>query len=191
MGMKYNEVVANRNILVNIPLAFEGRRLPKETAASVMLLRVAYQQKVDEFVKTLDEVKKGLKKDGFDERARAVAEMEDVDKRKKASEEWVGEGERPAMPTDEELKKAEETRATLEDFGKEKKELEEALSEANRKKLEEDAGKMGKLTKDELADLYELLGSEGVFNFVLPGSDVPMAVGREELLAWVAVNLVG
>lgn len=189
--MKYNEVVANRNILVNIPLAFEGRKLPKETAASVMLLRVAYQQKVDEFVKTLDEVKKGLKKDGFDERARAVAEMEDVDKRKKASEEWDGEGERPAMPTDEELKKAEETRATLEDFGKEKKELEEALAEANRKKLEEDAGNMGKLTKDELADLYELLGSEGVFNFVLPGGDVPMVVGREELLAWVAVNLVG
>ena len=94
--MTYEEFFMNRAILNNIPLVFEGRRLGKSEVASVMLMRVAYNKKTEEFNKCMEDVLKGLKKEGFDERAQAIAAMEDVDRRKKASEEWqVGAKDEP------------------------------------------------------------------------------------------------
>ena len=191
--MTYREIITNRNLLNNVPLTFEGRKLPKNTAASVMLLRVSYNQKVDEFVKTIEDVKKGLKKEGFDERAQAVSEMEAVDKRKKAADDWKegSEGEKPSYPTEEEIEKAEKTRSTLKEFEAEKKELEEALMEANNKKLDEEVDmKNGKLTKDELADIYEVVGVEGDIPLSFPGGEGLEHWPREAFLSWIAKNLV-
>lgn len=189
--MTYNEIFQNRAILNNVPLVYEGRKLPKTTAASVMILRVKYQQRVDEFVKLIQEVLKGLKKEGYDERLQAVQTMEDVDRRKKAAEEWNGEGEKPAMPTDEELAKAEETRATLDAFNEEKKELEEAYQEAQTREGAKDVPfKDSKLSKEELADIYEMIGADGEFDYTVPGQDKPFKVAKEWFLNMVAMNLV-
>lgn len=191
--MTYREIITNRNLLNNVPLLFEGRKLPKSTAASLMLLRVSYNNKVDEYIKTLDEVKKGLKKDGYDEREQAVQQMEDIDRRKKAADEWKegSEGEKPAAPTEEEIEKAEKTRSTLKDFEAEKKELEDAVNEASNKKLDEKVDmKNGKLTKDEFADIYEVIGVEGTLPVEFPGQpqgELP----REVFLGWIAQNVVG
>lgn len=191
--MTYEEIITNRNVLNNIPLVFEGRRLPKGTAASLMLLRVAYNNQVDEYIKTINEVRKGLKKEGYDERAQAVEQMEDIDRRKKAADEWKegSEGEKPAYPSEEEIEKAEKTRATLKDFETEKKELEDAVNEASKKKLGEKVDmKNGKLTKDELADIYEVIGADGLMPVEFPGQpkgELP----REVFLSWIAQSLVG
>lgn len=190
--MTYNDVFLRRNILLNIPLVLNGNKLPKSTAASVMLLRVSYNNKVDEFIKFIDDVKKGLKKEGFDEREQSVLRMEDVDRRKKAFEEWKeGDGEKPSMPTKEELEKAEETRKTLDDFNAEKKELEGQISEAqNKKALEEVDMKNGKLTKDELADIYEVIGVDGEIDYFVPGQKDKAKVPKEWFLNMIASNLV-
>lgn len=191
--MTYREIITNRNLLNNVPLLFEGRKLPKSTAASLMLLRVSYNNKVDEYIKTLDEVKKGLKKDGYDEREQAVQQMEDIDRRKKAADEWKegSEGEKPASPTEEEIEKAEKTRATLKDFEAEKKELEDAVNEASNKKLDEKVDmKNGKLTKDEFADIYEVIGVEGTLPVEFPGQ-TQGELPREVFLGWIAQNVVG
>lgn len=189
--MTYNDIFNRRNILVNIPLALDGNRLPKQTAASVMLLRVAYQNKVDEFVKFIQDVQRGLKKEGFDERAQAVAEMKGIDERRRKAEEWDGEGEQPVMPSKEELERADKTRETLADFEAERRELEDATLEAQRKKAEEKVDmKNGTLTRQELADIYDLLGAEGDIAYSVPGMSEPTTVPCEWLLGLIASNLV-
>lgn len=177
---------------MNIPLYYDGKKLDKKTAASVMLLRVAYGKKVQEFEKDMQEVLKGLKKEGFDERSQAVAEMERIDAQKKKSEEWKEEDgvEKPAMPTDEELAKADETRKTLDAYNEEKKELEEAYLEARKKKVSEKVDMKGyALTKEELGEIYEVVGAEGKFNLSLPYSENPIQITNEQFLSMVA-NMV-
>lgn len=166
MNMNYNRVFQVNNVLVNIPLSMEGRKLPGKTAASVMLLRVAYGKKVNEFETDMQEVVKGLKKEGFDERARRYSLPEDDKERM----------------TDEQQRK---------DFESERKELEDAYLEARKRKAEENVEmKCGTLTRDELADLYEVVGTEGVMMMSVPYADKPIEVGREGFLQMVAEMLV-
>ena len=191
--MTYNEIFQNRNILMNIPLAYEGRVLPKSTAASVMLLRVKYQQHVDEFIKTIQEVQKGLKKDGYDERVSAYSRMTSIFDKKKKAEEWKegDEGEKPEMPTQEEIDEANKTKETAEEFEKERKELEEATMEAQDKEGKKEVNfKDCKLTKEELADIYEVIGVEGNFSYSVVGQDNNIEVPREWLLSMIALHLV-
>lgn len=190
--MTYNDIFLRRNLLINIPLMQDGNKLPKGTAASVMLLRVAYQNKVDEFIKTIQDVQKALKKDGYDDRAQAVAEMRRTDAKQQAHDQWDGTGEQPAAPTEEELAKAEKTRADiLPDFEAEKQELEEATQEAQTKKAAEKVEmKNATLTRSELADLYELLGTDGTIDYHTPGKDEADPMPREMFLGLIAANLV-
>lgn len=196
--MIYGDVFLKKAILRNIPIAFEGRKLGKAEVASVMLMRVAYEKKVEEFNKDMEEVLKGLKKEGFDDRAQAIAEMEKVDIRKKAAEEWK-EGdkdengnpvEKLEMPTKEELKKAEETRKTKEDYDKELAELNENYYEARKKKLEESTTiTNGTFTHNEYAEICELIGAEGTIE-LLGFADEAVKVAREEFLGMIATHLV-
>lgn len=188
----YNDVFLTRNLLANIPLVEKGARLPKETMAAVMLLRVAYGKRVDEFEADMAEVLRGLKKEGYDERAQAVARMEDTDRRQREHDQWDGTGEQPAAPTDEERRQADETRAAADDFRRERAELEEAYMEARRKKAAEPvAVKNGRLTQQEYADVCGLLGAEGDMDFRVPGSgQEPVKMPREYFLGLVAASLV-
>lgn len=166
--MTYNEAFNRSNILNNIPLSYEGRKLPKSTAASVMLLRVAYSQKVDEFVGCMEEVRKGLKKEGFDARAAAVERMRAAEEKLRKYE----SGEGGEKPSEKELEEAAKTRSTLDAFEQEKKELEESMAEANRKKAEESVEVKGSLSPGDLADIYEMLGVEGDIEVAVPGNKI-------------------
>lgn len=192
--MTYNEIFQNNNILRNIPLVYEGRKLPKSTAVSIMLLRVKYQQKCDEFIKTLQDVQNGLKKDGYEQRAQEVAMMHDVFERKEIAEQWEEkEGtERPEMPSAEEISRAEKTKAeVLEAFEAEKKEIEDATNEAQEKEsVKEIAFNDCKLSKDEFADIYEMIGAEGQFTYTIPGNSEGIKVSKEWFLNMIAFNLV-
>ena len=61
--MTYNEVFTCRNLLLNVPLEAEGRILNGQTAASVLLLRVAYGRKADQFISTMQGVRAELEKE--------------------------------------------------------------------------------------------------------------------------------
>lgn len=196
--MTYNDIFFRNRIVANIPLVFEGRKLPKSETASMMLIRVAYNNKVQEFEKDMEEVLKGLKKEGFDDRAHAIAEMESVDARMKAAKEWKkgqkGEDgkpvEKPEMPSDEELKKADETRATKEEFEAEKKELEEEYVTARQKRAEQKVEvKNGMFSRSEYAEICEVIGYEGEIE-VSGFADVPVKIPREEFLGMIAAHLV-
>ncbi len=196
--MTYNDIFFRNRIVANIPLVFEGRKLPKSETASVMLIRVAYNNKVQEFEKDMEEVLKGLKKEGFDDRAHAIAEMESIDARMKAAKEWKkgqkGEDgkpvEKPEMPSDEELKKADETRATKEEFETEKKELEEEYVTARQKRAEQKVEvKNGMFSRSEYAEICEVIGYEGEIE-VSGFADVPVKIPREEFLGMIAAHLV-
>lgn len=196
--MTYNDIFFRNRIVANIPLVFEGRKLPKSETASVMLIRVAYNNKVQEFEKDMEEVLKGLKKEGFDDRAHAIADMESVDARMKAAKEWKkgqkGEDgkpvEKPEMPSDEELKKADETRATKEEFEAEKKELEEEYVTARQKRAEQKVEvKNGMFSRSEYAEICEVIGYEGEIE-VSGFADVPVKIPREEFLGMIAAHLV-
>ena len=196
--MTYNDIFFRNRIVANIPLVFEGRKLPKSETASVMLIRVAYNNKVQEFEKDMEEVLKGLKKEGFDDRAHAIAEMESVDARMKAAKEWKkgqkGEDgkpvEKPEMPSDEELKKADETRTTKEEFEAEKKELEEEYVTARQKRAEQKVEvKNGMFSRSEYAEICEVIGYEGELE-VSGFADVPVKIPREEFLGMIAAHLV-
>lgn len=198
MIMTYNDIFFRNRIVANIPLVFEGRKLPKSETASVMLIRVAYNNKVQEFEKDMEEVLKGLKKEGFDDRAHAIAEMESVDARMKAAKEWKkgqkGEDgkpvEKPEMPSDEELKKADETRTTKEEFEAEKKELEEEYVTARQKRAEQKVEvKNGMFSRSEYAEICEVIGYEGEIE-VSGFADVPVKIPREEFLGMIAAHLV-
>lgn len=164
--MTYNDIYNRRNILLNIPLSFEGRRLGKETAANVMLLRVDYQHKLDEYFKIMQEVENGLKSEGYEERAKAYHRMK--------------EGK---TPKDEEQMKA---------FEEEQTAYLDALDEARKKKADEPVEmKNGKLTKEDLADIYDLIGAEGSISYQDAGSGKEMETSREDFLSLIAYNLVG
>lgn len=197
--MKYNDIFTRKAILNNIPLVFEGRKLGKSEVASLMLIRVAYDRKTDEFNKFMEDVLKGLKKEGFDERSQAVQQMEDVDRRKKAAEEWK-EGdkdpdgkpvEKPSMPTKEELDKSDKTRETKANYDKELEELNESYMEARNKKLEEETTiSGGTFTRAEYAEICGLIGSEGdieLTGFATEAVKIP----RAQLLNMIAAHLVG
>lgn len=196
--MTYNDIYLKNRIVANIPLVFEGRKLPKSEVASVMLARIAYDKRVQEFEEIKKEIEKGLKKEGFDDRAHAIAEMESVDARVKAAKEWKkgqkGEDgkpvEKPEMPSDEELKKADETRATKEDFEAEIKELKENCEVTIKKKAEEKVEvKNGMFSRSEYAEICEVIGYEGEIE-VSGFADVPVKIPREEFLGMIAAHLV-
>lgn len=197
--MTYEEVFYKRVILANIPLVYEGRKLPKSETASVMLMRVACNKIVDEFQEDMRKVEEDLKKEGFSERSQAIAEMEDIDRRKKAAEEWKkgdkdANGkpiEKPGMPTKEELEKAEKTRETKDEYDKELKELEDNLNEIRGRKLKEKVDKKGTYTfsRAEYAEICEVIGYEGDIE-VVGFTEHPSKTSRVEFLSAIASNLV-
>lgn len=160
--MKLNEVVNKLGFVKAIPLAVNGERLNKSTAASVMLMRVGYDNAFADFQKDIQEIIKNAKPEGYDERAQKVERMKSIEKKAEDAKNWNGEGEEPKAPTKEELKEVEEIKAIVEQHEKETKELNEAVREAEQKALQEDVKvKHCNLTREEWSDIYEILGTEG------------------------------
>lgn len=188
--MIWSELISRRNVLSNIPMSLDGRTLEKGTVANIILMKVAYDRKYDEFQKFMLDVLNGLKKDGYDDRAREYANAEETLNRKKAYDSWSGEGEKPDCPTDEEIEKANDVVANSGDFKKEREELENSFVDAQEKKLKEEVKiQCAPLTKDDFAEICGVVGADGTIEVALPNSEKPVLVPRQALLGWVA-NLV-
>ena len=187
--MNYNDVFLRSALLESIPLNDGKYFFPPELSTSVILLRVGYNKKKQEFEDEMQAVLKELKKEGFDERSQAIQQMEDVDKRLKAHEEWDGNGEQPKKPSDDELAKAEETRKTEADYRKEYAELDESYRNARTKKAEEEVTlATDKMEYDTFKQLVGALGTAGM----IPVVGIPMLseMQKQEFLQAVCINLV-
>lgn len=159
--MTFAEVLNKSTIVKNIPLIFEGRKLPKGMNSTVILIRVQYEKYVEEFNSLMEKVQKELKKDGFDERTTEIESMKKVFERKKLFEEGKNT-ENDVEPTEEELKKAEETKLKEEDYNTELAELNAEYQKAYLEKLKEEVNfKERKFSKEELDEIIDLIGTEG------------------------------
>lgn len=119
----YNQAFYRSMVLSSIPFKMGSRELDDITATAVLLLSAKYGKIAESFNALISDALKKLKeKDDkykdFDERAQKFGDMERIEAHLKAYEAWH-EGdkdadgkpvERPAKPSDEELKQAEELR---------------------------------------------------------------------------------
>lgn len=191
--MTYNEIFFNsKAILNNIPLGNKDFTFSPRIATSVLLMQVAYDQKVKEYNEFMQEALAKLKKDGFDDRHHKVNMFKDVDKRLTAHLAWK-EGdseERPAKPSDEELEAAKEGEAILAEFEAELKELELSYEEAATKKSSEEVENFNKkLSLAEYEELVSCIGVSGDISILtIDGNkkDVP----KVEFLRLIASNII-
>lgn len=195
--MTYEEILGKRNISSNIPLVYEGRELSREMKATVVLMKVSYDKVAAEFDKDMQEVLKGLKKEGFDDRSRDIQKMEEIDKRKKAFQAWKKGAKdekgndipRPTAPTDEELKEIEKIRETKENYDDECKELDELYRKAYIEKLKETVKfTERKFSASDLAEIIGMLGTDG--DMVLTVNGIENRIAKEAFISLVAANLV-
>lgn len=119
----YNKAFYRSLVLSSIPFKVGNRELDGDTATALLLLSAKYGKIAESFNALISDALKKLKEKDekykdFDERAQKFGDMERIDARLKAHEAWR-EGdkdadgkpvERPAKPTDDELKRAEELR---------------------------------------------------------------------------------
>lgn len=167
-----------RNVLQNIPFTVGDRKLTGDAVANVILLRVSYERKAEELSNFLQEVVKGLKPDGYDERERAVADMTRVEEMEK------GDGEKPSS---DDIEKARKTRNdVLEMHNEEREALERSFSEANEKKLSEETTIEGRpLSRQAFSDICSLLGVDGEMEFRVPGRVDSIPINKVQFLSMV------
>lgn len=188
--MKNSEIINASIIASNIHLVFEGRGLSNKMQAKIMLMRVGLDKKVAAFNEKIQEALKGVKPEGFDDLAREVGNMRQVEARSKAVAEWNGEGEKPTEPTKEELDEAKKIREEkLSDYEEKEKVVLEKLVEIRKQELDEDSGyTLKKFTEDEYAEIISMIKSEGEYPYVVNGET--FTIRRIDFLGIIAANLV-
>lgn len=168
--ISYSEAFEKNAIIKNLPLMYDGKKLPKGMSAKVVLVRVQYEKYVKEYEDLMQEVLKQLKKEGYDERAQAINKMEEVLSLKEAFEKWKpgqkddegNEIKKPEKPSDEDLQQAEKTAETKDEFKKEHEELVAEYTKAREAKSKELIElNERKFTPEELDYIIEMIGIDG------------------------------
>lgn len=197
--MKYFEIIAKSNIVNQIPLCYDGTKLDSDTAANIVLLKVAYNKIIEDKKNENNEAIKALKKEGFDDRATAINEMKKTFKAIKDYEEWHEgmldsdgkEIKKPEMPSEESIKKAEETKLTEEEFNKEEKELIEAANKVYEKSMLEEITFNKGISKQDWKNIYEMLGVTGTISIRLVNRDEPIELDKEIFLQYIGELING
>lgn len=197
--MKYFEIIAKSNIVNQIPLCYDGIKLDSDTAANIVLLKVAYNKIIEDKKNENNEAIKALKKEGFDDRATAINEMKKTFKAIKDYEEWYEgmldsdgkEIKKPEMPSEESIKKAEETKLTEEEFNKEEKELIEAANKVYEKSMLEEITFNKGISKQDWKNIYEMLGVTGTISIRLMNRDEPVELDKEIFLQYIGELING
>ena len=166
--MTNQEMFLKRLTLLNIPLSLEGKELPSELKAKIMLMRVAYDKAAKAFDDDMQQVLKEIKKEGYDERAQKINHMKEIDGKEDA--------------TKEEKKEADEIRKTEEDFNKE--------TEAYQEKMKEECDMKPRYFAFEgFTKIIELIGTDGAIK-VKWNSPEALEIPKEEFISLIATNLV-
>lgn len=162
----YDEALRNANIALTIPTTHDGRKLSTRATADVILLQVHYQGIHDDYQKALQEVYKKAAPEEYGELSAQAERMASIARREEAHRNWKegeSEGERPQMPTAEELAQREEWLSTKEaEYKKMAAEVDEAVNAAAEKKgAEEVPGNADKrLPREVFDELVGLLGTD-------------------------------
>ena len=147
--MKYAEIFNKAAIVRNIPLICEGRELPSGMNAIVVLTRVQYDKHMHAFEEEMKDVLKSLKKE---ENGNLI--------------------EKPAAPTPEELKEAEEIRKEKDAYDEELEKLNSDYGEAHDKKMEEEIKfDERKFTAEQFESIIKMIGIEG--DIEVNGNKIP------------------
>lgn len=189
--MKYSEVFSNAVLAFAIPLQVKDAKLEKKAGASVMFLQDDYEKATAEFKKKHEDACKRAKSEGFDERVQKLYKVKDVEGRVNACENWNGEGEEPKKVTDEEIAEMETLKAELGDFEeKEYAQFKEQSEEAWDKLMDSECPlKIGKLTKEEFAEVYDLVSVDGYMDDLV-NSITKEPLHKQSYLKLVLKNLV-
>lgn len=172
----YNKAFYRSFVLSSIPFKVGNRELDGDTATALLLLSAKYGKIAESFNSLISDALKKLKEKDekykdFDERAQKFGDMERIDARLAAHEAWRegdkdAEGkpvERPAKPSDDELKRAEELRnsddkesfyAAFADLNRTERDLRD---KHGKDEVEEPSG----LKPAELQGILHCLGYEG------------------------------
>lgn len=195
--MIYEDIFNKFNIANNIPLEINGHKLNKEMKAKVVLLTISYDSMLSRFYKEMELAGKKLKKEGYDNRARDIQKMEEIDSRLETLKTWKkgckddngNEIPKPLEPTEEELTEASKIRETKTAFDEEQKELDEAYQKAYEEKLKEEV-KMTehKLSSTDFAEIIDLIGTDGTITIKI--GDAKRENACIDFIKMIAANLV-
>lgn len=159
--MKYAEVLNKAMLAGAIKMADGEKRLNKSAAVDVAILRAELERGRHEFFTKMQDIEKGLKPEGYDDRLSDYQRMQDITRRKQAASEWDGTGEAPKQPTADELAEAEELAKKLEGFENEMATLNEQLQEAHDRLADEESSlKKVTLSRETLGHIYEVMDLE-------------------------------
>lgn len=156
--MTYDQIFQRNQFLSMFPLGSDNYSFSSNAATAIILLQVEFNKRVQEYEADMQEALKKLKKEGFDDRAKAIAEMEAIDNMVKA---YQADPTKP-QPTHEDIAKAEEIRKTESDYRNEYEELEKKWIEVrSRKGAEEVPNFNPKLDKKDYEDIVKAIGVVG------------------------------
>ena len=186
--MTYRELSNNAVLAGAIKIIDGAKKLDGNAAIDVVMAQAELERGMSEYQSKMQDIVKKLKPEDYDERSKKQQKMLDIEARAKAVDEWDGEGEEPKMPTDEELKEAEELKQELEGFDKEEKELDEQLGKAAEKLMNEESSiKKVKLSRETLAAIYAMVEDPDEESGVKMGGH---ALTNREFLVKLAVQFV-
>lgn len=190
MELTFNDIFIRNQILTNIPTEVNGQKLSASTTTSLLLLRIAYQKKVEEYEeickKALEELKKDEKFASFDEKYSEIEKAKQVLARKKAYDEWDGDEEsKPSAPSEEEIRNAESVVDHTEAYDTMVRELSVAYNEVRTKQasVETSIGARN-FTRAELEDLVSVIGPEE--NIAIKMQQEEIEVKGIEFLSYIA-----
>lgn len=191
MKTTYNDLFFKERILANIPFTNAEMKFSAKLCTAIILMQVALGRKIKEFEDFMHEALEKMKRDGFDKRLQVQNEAADIRARREKAEAWNGTGEKPEMPSEEELRKEKEALVEKADFDKEMEELNAAYADAQKKKSEESVSMDGNttLSLEEYDMLVATLGVSGKMDFVRTDGE-SIRIDKSDFLRVVAENFV-
>lgn len=196
--MTYDTLVLSNNLLSNIPVVLGSKQMDSDLYTTITLLQVSYQREITKLDEFMQDVVKKLKKEGFDNRAAKQKKREDIERRISEHDNWQegqkdAEGDeipRPAMPSDEEINDAKEIEKDKDAYDKELDELNKAYQKAYMEKMEQEAPKLPKMSRDQYVKLVSFVGLAGDIEYKGIGMEKPTNLDRRHFLTMIAFNVV-
>ena len=177
----YSKVFYRSLLLKSIPFKQGDRTLDDATATAVLLLSAKYTKLTESFNALISDAIKALKeKDDkykdFDKKAQEFADMERIEQQIAEHDNWQGQKDadgneisRPAMPSDEQIKRAEElrNRDDREAFYAAFADLKQAEIDLRMKHAADEVDEPAGLTSTELQGILRCIGTDGTITLLV------------------------
>lgn len=177
----YDKAFYRSLLLKSIPFKQGDRTLDDATATAVLLLSAKYTKLTESFNALISDAIKALKeKDDkykdFDKKAQEFADMERIEQQIAEHDNWQGQKDadgneisRPAMPSDEQIKRAEElrNRDDREAFYAAFADLNKAKIDLQNKHAADEVDEPSGLSSTELQGILRCIGTDGTITLAV------------------------